>query len=261
MSRFNLDSVIQDLETTQIERQIPALEQSVEIINSLATKAVDALVKGPNRFLVAERLNNLGSVIIPHLEELVRKSDELETKILITVVLLQFDSMIGVPCLLDAIAFDKDYAGLAAEHLAKKGIKEAIKPIIDRLYAMVLRTESLHQEVDLVVQLINALAKFGGDMPSNLCQYLTAPNTPWQIRTLIQQEMCYVNSFEHLAVISNKHESVIQALELRFHQVPKELVEQIQAIDNVLVLKKLHRQAILLDSIESFSQALIASGI
>ncbi|MBA3924320.1 MAG: hypothetical protein H0X31_22495 [Nostocaceae cyanobacterium] len=73
--------------------------------------------------------------------------------------------------------------------------------------------------------------------------------------------MCYVNSFEHLAVISNKHESVIQALELRFHQVPKELVEQIQAIDNVLVLKKLHRQAILLDSIESFSQALIASGI
>ncbi len=199
MSKFTLDSVIQDLDTTQIEKQIPALEKSVEIINSLAVKAVDALIRGPNRFLVAERLSRLGSVIIPHLEELVRKSDESETKILAAVVLLQFDSMIGVTCLLDAIALDEDYAGLAAEHLAKKGIKEAIKPIIHRLYAMVLRTQSLNQDVDLVVQLINALEKLGGDMPSKLCEHLTAPNTPWQIRTLVQQEKCYVNSIEHLA--------------------------------------------------------------
>ena len=196
MSRFNLDSVIEDLDTTQIERQIPALEQSVEIVNSIAVKAVDALVKGPNRFLVAERLSRLGSIVIPHLEELIKESDELETKILAAIVLLQFDSMLGVPCLLDAIAHDQDYAGLAAEHLAKKGIKEAIEPIIDRLYAVALHSESLHKEVDLTVNLINALRKLDGDMPSKFCQHLTSPKTPWQIHKLLQQEMCTANNIE-----------------------------------------------------------------
>ncbi len=202
MNRFNLDSVIEDLETTQIAHAIPALEQSVEIVNSIAAKAVDALVRGPNRFLVAERLSRLGSIVIPHLEELIRESDELETKILAAIVLLQFDFMLGVPYLLDAIAHDQDYAGLAAEHLANKGVKEAIGPIIDRLYTIALHPESLHKEVDLVISLINALRRLDGDIPSTLYEHLTAPIIPWQIRTLLQQEMCTANSIANLAVLS-----------------------------------------------------------
>jgi|GEM_PF-1805899 len=259
MSRFNLDSVIEDLDTTQIERQIPALEQSVEIVNSIAVKAVDALVKGPNRFLVAERLSRLGSIVIPHLEELIRESDELEIKILAAIVLLQFDSMLGVPCLLDAIAHDQDYGGLAAEHLAKKAVKEAIEPIIDRLYTIALHPESLHKQVDLTVNLINALRKLDGDMPSTLCQHLTDSIIPWQIRTLLEQEICTANSIARLAILSYERESIIEDLKVRFQQVPTELVEQIKVIDDVLVLKQLHHQAILVDSIEVFSQALTAS--
>lgn len=82
MSRFSLDSVIQNLDTNQVEKQVPALEQATEIVNSLAFKAVDALIRGPNRFLVAERLQLLGSVVVPHLEKLLQESDDLETKIL-----------------------------------------------------------------------------------------------------------------------------------------------------------------------------------
>ncbi len=179
MSRFSLDLVIQNLDTDQVEKQVPALEQATEIVNSLALKAVDALIRGPNRFLVAERLQLFGSVIVPHLEKLLQESDDLETKILAALVLLQFDSGVGVPCLLDAVAKNEDYGGLVAEHLAKKGIKEALSPIINRLLTCELK------EVDLVVNLLDALDKLGGEIPSELRQRLTAPDTPWQIRTMI----------------------------------------------------------------------------
>ncbi|MBD2776386.1 hypothetical protein [Iningainema tapete] len=179
MSRFNLDSVIENLDTNQVEKQVPALEEATEIVNSLARKAVDALIRGPNRFLVAERLQLLGSVVVPHLEKLLQESDDLETKILAALVLLQFNSRVGVPCLLDAIANNEEYGGLVAEHLAKKGIKEAIAPIINRLSTCELK------EVDLIVNLLDALEKLGGEIPLELRQRLAAPNIPWQIRTMI----------------------------------------------------------------------------
>ncbi len=180
MSRLNLNSVLENLETTEVDKQVPALEQAAEIVNSVAIKAVEALRKGPNRFLVAERLKCLGSVIVPHLEKLLNESDDSETRILAALVLLQFDSRIGVPYLLDAVTQDEDYAGLVAEHLAKAGIEQAIEPIIKRLRNCELK------QVDLVVSLLDALAKVGGSLPSGLQQRLSAADVPWQIRTLYQ---------------------------------------------------------------------------
>ncbi|MDF5730343.1 MAG: hypothetical protein PUP92_20555 [Rhizonema sp. PD38] len=187
MSRFSLDKVIQNLNTNQVEKQVLALEQATEIVNSLALKAVDTLRRGPNRFLVAERLQLLGSVVIPHLEKLLSESNEEETKILAALVLLQFDSWVGIPCLLDAIGLNKDYGGLVAKHLAKKGIKDALPPIINRLLTCQL------QEVDLVVNLLDALEKLGGEIPLELRQRLAAPDTPWQIRTMIGDRHLSVN--------------------------------------------------------------------
>ncbi len=167
MSSLNLNSVLENLETTQVDKQVPALEQAAEIVNSVAIKAVEALRKGPNRFLVAERLKCLGSVIVPHLEKLLNESDDSETRILAAVVLLQFNSQLGVPCLVDAVTQDEDYAGLVAEHLAKAGIDQAIEPIIKRLRNCELK------QVDLVVSLLDALAKLGGALPSDLRQRLS----------------------------------------------------------------------------------------
>ena len=181
MSGFNLDSVMEDLDSNQVEKQVSALEQATEIVNFLAIKAVEALKRGPNRFLVAERLNLLGSVVVPHLEKLLKSSDNSETRILAALVLLELDSRVGVPCLLDAVAKDEDYAGLVARHLAKEGIKEAIEPIINRLRNCEL------QEVDLGVSFLDALAKLGGEIPLELRQRLIAADVPWQIRTMIEE--------------------------------------------------------------------------
>jgi hypothetical protein len=180
MTHSNLNSVLEDLETTQIEKQVPALEQAVDIVNTIAIQAVDALRKSPNRFLVAERLKRLGSVIVPHLEKLFQESHDSETQILAALVLLQFNSRAGIPCLLDAVTQDENYAGLVAEHLAKLGIKEAIEPILNRLRNCHLK------EVDLVVNLLDSLAKLGGVLPSDLQQRLSAADIPWQIRTMYQ---------------------------------------------------------------------------
>lgn len=190
MTPSNLNSVLEDLGTTQIEKQVPALEQAVEIVDSIAIQAVAALRKSPNRFLVAERLKRLGSVVVPHLEKLFQESDNSETQILAALVLLQFNSRVGIPCLLDAVTQDKEYAGLVAEHLAKLGIKEAIEPILNRLRTCHLK------EVDLVVNLLDALAKLGGILPSDLQQRLSAADVPWQIRTMYQNNFAALSNPE-----------------------------------------------------------------
>lgn len=191
---LNLNSVMEDLGTTQVEKQVPALEQAAEIVNSVAREAVETLRRGPNRFLVAERLKRLGSVVVPHLEKLLKESDDAETRILAAIVLLQFDSTVGLPYLLDAVTKDEDYAGLVVEHLAKVGIKEAIEPIINRLRNCELK------QVDLVVSLLDALAKLGGILPSDLQLRLSAADVPWQISTMYS---CYQKN-KYLAPITNR---------------------------------------------------------
>ena len=84
---MNLDLVINDLDSTQIEKQIPAVEEAANIVDRLAIKAVKSLVNSPNPFLVAERLNRFGSIIVPHLEQLLRESDNSEVNILASFVL------------------------------------------------------------------------------------------------------------------------------------------------------------------------------
>jgi len=53
-------------------------------------------------------------------------------------------------------------------------------------------------------------------------------------------------------MIQKARESVIDALEIRFENVPSELVNKISQIQDTSLLKNLLRQAITLDSISDF---------
>ncbi|MBF2014506.1 MAG: hypothetical protein IGS23_04685 [Rivularia sp. T60_A2020_040] len=72
--------------------------------------------------------------------------------------------------------------------------------------------------------------------------------------------MRYVTSIERLAkeegVIENARESVVENLLTRFEEVPTQVVEAINKIDDVTVLKSLLRRAILVSSIAEFEQDL-----
>ena len=181
MSAINLNLVMNDLDSTQIDKQIPAIEEAATIVNELAIKAVQSLLNSSNPFLVAERLNRFGSIIVPHLEKLLQESDNSEVNILASLVLLQLNSQVGIPILLAAIKDDDEYAILAAQHLAKAGIKDTIKPICNRL-----RNSKL-EEIDLIVGLLAAMAKLDDKLPQDLWKLFTGQNTPWQIQTVCSE--------------------------------------------------------------------------
>lgn len=182
MSKVNLNSLIEDLDSQQIEQQISAIEETVNIIETLAKRAVAALENSPNRFLVAERLNRFGSIIVPHLEQLLDKSKNSEVKILASLVLLQQNSQAGISILLNAIESDREYAVLAAQNLATAEIKDAIEPICDRL-----RNSNL-AEIDLIVSLLDSLNKLNAKLPQDLYQSLSTDNVPWQIETKLKEQ-------------------------------------------------------------------------
>ncbi|MCE2663455.1 MAG: cytosolic protein, partial [Microcystis sp. 53602_E8] len=71
-----------------------------------------------------------------------------------------------------------------------------------------------------------------------------------------EKRMPYITSVERMGMekgmIQKARESVIDALEIRFENVPSELVDEISQIQDTSLLKNLLRQAITLDSISDF---------
>ena len=182
MNTANPNSLIEDLDSQNIEQQIIALEETSNIIETLAAKAVTTLERSANRFLVAERLNRFGSIIVPYLEQLLDSSNNSEVKTLAALVLLQQNSTAGISVLLNAIESDREYAGLAAEHLATVGITKAIEPICDRL-----RNSEL-EEIDLIVSLLDSLNKLDFELPQDLDRKFSSDSVPWQIKTKLKEQ-------------------------------------------------------------------------
>lgn len=55
-------------------------------------------------------------------------------------------------------------------------------------------------------------------------------------------------------ILQKAREAVIEVLEIRFEFVPEALVEAINTLDDVGILKTLHKQAVIVESIEQFTQ-------
>ncbi len=75
-------------------------------------------------------------------------------------------------------------------------------------------------------------------------------------------QMPYVTSVERLArqegVLQQKREDVIEVLEVRFEELPNELIQKINQIEDLELLKTLHRQAITIGSLDDFQGLLEA---
>lgn len=82
-----------------------------------------------------------------------------------------------------------------------------------------------------------------------------------QVRRFEEEStMPYVTSIERLArkegieegILQNSRETLLEVLQVRFEDVPRELIETINQIESVSVLKTLHRQGITIASVEEF---------
>jgi len=57
-------------------------------------------------------------------------------------------------------------------------------------------------------------------------------------------------------VLQKSREYVTDILDVRFHSVPSPLAEKVQAIDDTHLLSKLHREAVVVESLDSFEKVL-----
>ena len=61
---------------------------------------------------------------------------------------------------------------------------------------------------------------------------------------------------EHQKTLQFGRENIIEILQMRFQEVPPELNEALNKINDVSVLKQVHRQALIVNSISEFQQLL-----
>jgi hypothetical protein len=78
-------------------------------------------------------------------------------------------------------------------------------------------------------------------------------------------KMDYVTTWERngieKGILQNSRQNVADILDTRFQQVPKTLVETIQAVDDTSLLSKLFKEAILVESLENFEQRIKEYGL
>ncbi|NET26883.1 hypothetical protein [Okeania sp. SIO1I7] len=61
---------------------------------------------------------------------------------------------------------------------------------------------------------------------------------------------------EQIGIVKSSKESIITVLETRFENVPTNIVDAVNQIDNIKSLKQLTKTAVLIDYLESFADLL-----
>ncbi|MGL5134534.1 MAG: hypothetical protein ACRC78_18555 [Planktothrix sp.] len=178
MNQKKLNVVLEDLDSSNLETQVLAVEQAGDIVQVLAMKVLETFKTSNNPLLIAERLYRFGSILVPYLETLFQETENSELKLLSAIVLLRLGSKVGVSYLLQAIIDDQQYPCLVASCLASIPIYEAINPILQRL-----RSADL-QEIDLIISFLTVLEELNHNIPNDLYQRFTASEAPWQVQAV-----------------------------------------------------------------------------
>jgi hypothetical protein len=130
----------------------------------------------------------------------------------------------------------------------RKKRKEAKLALTKRLYEQGYQREDILNLFKFIDWLMSLPAELEQEFQQELNQYEE------------EKRMPYITSVERMGMekgmIQKARESVIDALEIRFENVPSELVDEISQVKDTSLLKNLHRQAITLDSISDFQDYL-----
>jgi hypothetical protein len=130
----------------------------------------------------------------------------------------------------------------------RKKRKEAKLALTKRLYEQGYQREDIINLFKFIDWLMSLPTELEQEFQQELNQYEE------------EKRMPYITSVERMGMekgmIQKARESVIDALEIRFENVPSELVDEISQIQDTSLLKNLLRQAITLDSISDFQDYL-----
>jgi hypothetical protein len=126
----------------------------------------------------------------------------------------------------------------------RKKRKEAKLALTKRLYERGYQREDIINLFKFIDWLMSLPTELEQEFQQELNQYEE------------EKRMPYITSVERMGMEKGMRESVIDALEIRFENVPSELVNKISQIQDTSLLKNLLRQAITLDSISDFQDYL-----
>lgn len=179
---MDLDLLTNRLASDDPETQTRAVESIAAEVARAAEACVAALGRGPNRFLIAERLHWLGTAAVRPLERLIAEDGDSEARVLGAVVLLQLGSRAGAPLLLDAIRTGHPDSTLAAMWLAKSGVTE-VGDMVERE----LDCSDL-SNVDRDLAYMDVLKVLGRPLPVSFARRAQEDAAPWQLRLVMAQD-------------------------------------------------------------------------
>ena len=211
-AKYDLAQLSAFLHEADVEKQTQAIEEAIHINSLLAFSAVRALKDGQDRYFVAERLHNFGSIAIEPLETLLKESNEAAVKTLASLVLLRLGSKAGVSVLLDAVLTEPvdRYASLIVEALAVSGIKKAGSAFITRLRQINSAESDLGKSFesnpnkDFVVSVLHALNTLSLALPEDLEFQLTSSDMPIEIKSVLSDKFAIAHALKQESDSSRK---------------------------------------------------------
>ena len=172
-----------------IMKRVTDLEDRIVRVESEARSCVqELLVEDSGRFLIAERLPALGSVVLPAIRELMNDID-MPADVSALAALVGFevgDREQSLAVLLEEISARGEFAPVAAHRLARARIPEAEGPIREALSSTDVT------DVDSVVSYLEALPRLGARLNDDERRRL-AHCGAWQVETAIEQWHSYAS--------------------------------------------------------------------
>ncbi len=170
----------------------------------------------------------------------------------------------------DAAAYaDDDIAGIAMlqaalllfKHIFQPDLRERLPHILALLSKLVTARSGIEFLITIITYLLNASPtdSLGYDDVKRAVDE-AFPNIGGTVMPTIADVLRQEALEQGLeqGMLQNGREAVLEILEIRFERVPVPLTEQIRTLDDVAVLKRLHRQALQVDSLEAFEALLPA---
>ena len=161
------------------------IDQSINSFDRLVPAIITRLERDASvRPFAAERLAQLGALVLSHVQAAFAKTNDQESRLYLAGVLLALGDRAGVPDLLDAVRVIGPHTCQAATWLARASVEEAAPAIAQAVRVVV------SGDVDHVVCLVKALRALGSELPSDAAERFGAESSPWQVRTLVDDQSC-----------------------------------------------------------------------